>query len=294
MLKKLKLQYPDAVEEPDAEAALQDYFWVTLQEETIGIPLKSLTPQEKQLLSALFHPSALPSGLNVSVAQMAWHQYFNGKGKRPLTSWTHIRLIYFSAASSSFAVRNFEEAMLSFFAEESLIIWENPQAGFIIENQSLDALPTGELNMIIQVLESDFFVKIHLFAGIFHAISDPLPRHYEMEKRCFSIARKHAAATRLHSVKTIFPYLLLEGIHADKDWFVKEILGDTANDKEMIHTIKTYISLNRNASLASKQLFIHRNSLQYRIDKFSEKTNLDMKQFSDSLVAYLAILLLED
>jgi DNA-binding PucR family transcriptional regulator len=33
-----------------------------------------------------------------------------------------------------------------------------------------------------------------------------------------------------------------------------------------------------NASLTAKRLFIHRNSLQYRIDKFIERTGIDIRQ----------------
>jgi DNA-binding PucR family transcriptional regulator len=36
---------------------------------------------------------------------------------------------------------------------------------------------------------------------------------------------------------------------------------------------------------------MHRNSLQYRIDKFIEKTGIDIKHFKGAVAVYLAILL---
>ncbi|WP_235425173.1 helix-turn-helix domain-containing protein [Heyndrickxia ginsengihumi] len=53
---------------------------------------------------------------------------------------------------------------------------------------------------------------------------------------------------------------------------------------------KKYLENYTNTSLTSKQLFIHRNSLQYRIEKFEEKTNLNLKMFTDAMFAYYACL----
>ena len=73
----------------------------------------------------------------------------------------------------------------------------------------------------------------------------------------------------------------------------KNLLGTLKNEKELLQTIMIYIEANANATVAAKQLFLHRNSLKYRLDKFFEITNLDVRKFDDSLCAYLAIRLLE-
>ena len=49
------------------------------------------------------------------------------------------------------------------------------------------------------------------------------------------------------------------------------LLENISNDKELIESIKVFFQCNLNVSLAAKQLYLHRNTLQYRIDKFIEK-----------------------
>ncbi|MCY8607352.1 helix-turn-helix domain-containing protein, partial [Bacillus sonorensis] len=50
-----------------------------------------------------------------------------------------------------------------------------------------------------------------------------------------------------------------------------------------------YMQCNLNASLTAKRLFIHRNSLQYRIDRFIEKTGIDIRQFEEAAAVYFII-----
>ena len=50
-------------------------------------------------------------------------------------------------------------------------------------------------------------------------------------------------------------------------------------DKEMIDTLVKYAIHEMNASKASKALYIHRNTLQYRFSIFQEKTGMDPKSF---------------
>ncbi|WP_019240355.1 MULTISPECIES: PucR family transcriptional regulator [Bacillus] len=292
MINKLKRHYPNTVSEKTALESAHDYFWVSENGNSIGIPIKQLTVQEKRLLTMLFQSSDQAFNFNKSEQQLNWYQFFSQGKQLPITNWSKIRLIYFSISSSSFTHSDIEEAFLSFFSEDSLLIWENQNSGYIIENYSYEIVPFEELKEIISAFESDFFVKLFLFAGSFHEVNEELLFHNMMEKKCFTIGLQQLPNHRVHSIRTLFPHLLSNGIVSEKDWYIYEILGDTANDTEMIHTIKTYLTLNRNATLTAKQLFIHRNSLQYRIDKFTEKTDLDIKNFHDAMLVYICILLL--
>ena len=56
----------------------------------------------------------------------------------------------------------------------------------------------------------------------------------------------------------------------------------------MITTITTLFMHNGNMSSAAKELHIHRNTLLYRVQRYSEETALDLKRNEDLLLAYLA------
>ncbi|WP_227869161.1 helix-turn-helix domain-containing protein [Tetragenococcus halophilus] len=45
-----------------------------------------------------------------------------------------------------------------------------------------------------------------------------------------------------------------------------------------------------NISSAAKELFMHRNTLQYKVDKFQEQTKTNLKKMDDLFLCYLLIL----
>lgn len=50
--------------------------------------------------------------------------------------------------------------------------------------------------------------------------------------------------------------------------------------QDYVNTILMLAKCNLNLSITAKQLFLHRNSLNYRIEKLFEKTGIDIKTFS--------------
>jgi len=74
--------------------------------------------------------------------------------------------------------------------------------------------------------------------------------------------------------------------------FQDEILGillASENAGEMIHTLEAYFDHNGNLSQAADALFIHRNTLIYRLERFSEITHLDLAKPDDRLAVQLAL-----
>ncbi|PKK94416.1 MAG: hypothetical protein CVV60_06540 [Tenericutes bacterium HGW-Tenericutes-5] len=56
---------------------------------------------------------------------------------------------------------------------------------------------------------------------------------------------------------------------------------------ENINTALGFIDNNFNASFTSKQLYLHRNTLNYRLDNFVLKTEMDIKSFKTAIALYL-------
>ncbi|MEX2460494.1 MAG: sugar diacid recognition domain-containing protein [Paenibacillaceae bacterium] len=71
--------------------------------------------------------------------------------------------------------------------------------------------------------------------------------------------------------------------------FVKEQFKDNLND-ELLATLQVFIDCNLNAQETIKRLYIHRNTLQYRLEKITEKLQLDPRTFKDAFL--LKILLI--
>ena len=60
---------------------------------------------------------------------------------------------------------------------------------------------------------------------------------------------------------------------------------------EMIHTIEKFFDNSLNLSETARQLYIHRNTLVYRLDKVQRMIGLDLRAFDDAVTFKLMLLL---
>ena len=78
--------------------------------------------------------------------------------------------------------------------------------------------------------------------------------------------------------------------------FIKEIYGDISPDdidEEILTTVNKFLENNLNVSETSRQLYIHRNTLVYRIEKLQKAIGLDMRVFDDALTFKIAMMVIE-
>lgn len=61
-------------------------------------------------------------------------------------------------------------------------------------------------------------------------------------------------------------------------------------DHETLFTIQKFFENNLNVSETSRKLFVHRNTLVYRLEKIRRLTGLDLKQFDDAIVFKVALM----
>lgn len=75
--------------------------------------------------------------------------------------------------------------------------------------------------------------------------------------------------------------------------FMQEIFGEHFPDEiddEILTTINKFFDNNLNVSETSRQLFVHRNTLVYRIEKLHQATGLDIRRFDDALTFKIALM----
>lgn len=78
--------------------------------------------------------------------------------------------------------------------------------------------------------------------------------------------------------------------------FIREVFGDYSPDSidaETLATIDKFFENNLNVSETSRQLFIHRNTLVYRLDKIQKNTNLDLRNFEDAIAFKIALMVVK-
>ena len=61
-------------------------------------------------------------------------------------------------------------------------------------------------------------------------------------------------------------------------------------DQETLFTIQRFFENNLNVSETSRKLFVHRNTLVYRLEKIKKLTGLDLREFDDAIVFKVALM----
>ncbi|CQR47057.1 Leucine-rich protein [Paraliobacillus sp. PM-2] len=293
MLQNLKNIFPSLIHGNTIDPLRKkDYQWfITPNNEIIGIKKEEITSKDKAILMAFlksYHGLQLPS----SDTEKKWMTllFDNEKpnwGDMPET----YRFIFFSLSEEPSNLAAFQEAIHGLFPYQVPILWETPLDGIII--QEIRPMVDDDISFseIIDVFSSDFYLDLQLFISPFFTMTDRASYYYKWLKKAYKLIRKSNQKAVITYTSAI-PYLLTESL-SEQDYLIliESILQETTTDEALLKTIQIFLECNSNVSLAAKKMYMHRNSLQYRIDKFIEKTSIDVKQFEEALSVYLILLL---
>jgi carbohydrate diacid regulator len=78
--------------------------------------------------------------------------------------------------------------------------------------------------------------------------------------------------------------------------FIREIFeGQSPDDfdEETLATVNKFFENSLNVSETSRQLYIHRNTLVYRLDKLQKSTGLDLRVFDDAITFKIALMVVK-
>ena len=80
------------------------------------------------------------------------------------------------------------------------------------------------------------------------------------------------------------------------DMFIKEVFGDgipdILDDEETVFTINKFFENNLNISETARQLYVHRNTLVYRLERLEKVIGLDIRKFDDAMTYRIAVMVL--
>ncbi|MBM7586401.1 sugar diacid utilization regulator [Bacillus pakistanensis] len=294
MLKQLLKKYPNSIHSENPVSFYpNDHLWLKVHntKQYIGIPKTDLTIKETELLQTLFEEwCPISEPLNKNTNSIIWYEFLYQGNSVDVHSDKLYRTIHFSLKDTTdFSILS--EAMEHLFSENGIVIFESESNGCIIEEHSQWNITEEQLLSSIQVLESDLYTVPQFFIGKFYPFNSSFISLFRKEEELFNNARERLTSKRIHSLESILPHIILEKIPLaeKKEWF-HSIEQTFIEDPELVTTIKTYLENHSNTTQTAKALFMHRNSVQYRIDKFIEKSGLDIKSFQGALTSYLGCL----
>lgn len=142
--------------------------------------------------------------------------------------------------------------------------------------------------------ETGIPVKITV-GGTVKSVYD-LSASYLQASTALIMSRALDSKGNVHSYKEYILIKLLEDLPKHKLSEGLEILTETNSkeifsDEEMINTAEEFLENSLNISETSRKLYLHRNTLVYRLDKIEKATGLNVRKFSDAVTFRLITIL---
>lgn len=148
--------------------------------------------------------------------------------------------------------------------------------------------------VIVDMMNTEAMLNVRVaFGTIVQELKD-VSKSYKEAKMAMDVgkifyAEKNVSAYNTLGIGRLIYQLPVNLCHI----FIQEIFGDEGPedfDDETLTTINKFFENNLNVSETSRQLFVHRNTLVYRIEKLQKSTGLDIRVFDDALTFKIALM----
>ena len=256
---------------------LSNYQWLLLEK-------SGLSEREKQLV-------ALLTKQEQTISLNPWYSYLiEGKGQAP-QNFKKLQLVY--CHLSYFQQENLTswlEMMGTLFPNCQTVLQVGAQDYIFVLQQDKYTSVRSILMDTLEAVEYDFGVRLSIMLGQVwsqtghQALSDLIKAERDLFKNWWR--KGHQG---VHTFSQLYLWSLGErqvDLRLIKDYLRQQIL-----DQDQIQEI--VLSLWENSAVLTKtaqQLYLHRNSLQYKIDKWEELTGLQLKDLTDLTLCYHLIL----
>lgn len=151
--------------------------------------------------------------------------------------------------------------------------------------------------VIVDMLNTEAMTQVHVAYGTVVNEIKEVSRSYKEAKmaldvgKIFYSGRSVVAYNKLGIGRLIYqlPLPLCK-------MFIKEVFEGRSPeefDDETLVTINKFFENSLNVSETSRQLYIHRNTLVYRLDKLQKSTNLDLRVFEDAITFKIALMVVK-
>ena len=151
--------------------------------------------------------------------------------------------------------------------------------------------------IILDMLNTEVMAKVHVAYGtIVNEIKD-VSRSYKEAKMALDVGRIFYSNRNVIAYSNLGIGRLIYQLPMPLcKMFIKEIFGGKSPDdfdEETLVTINRFFDNNLNVSETSRQLYIHRNTLVYRLDKLQKMTGLDIRIFEDAITFKIALMVVK-
>ena len=172
--------------------------------------------------------------------------------------------------------------------EHDIVLVKEVKAGS--ENRDIEKIATN----IVDTLSSEFYTKVSVgVSTVVENIKD-LARAYKESQIALDVGKVFETEKNVVSYENLGIGRLIYQLPTTLcDMFLQEVFkkGSLESlDRETLMTIQCFFENNLNVSETSRKLFVHRNTLVYRLEKIRKLTGLDLREFEHAITFKVALM----
>lgn len=149
-------------------------------------------------------------------------------------------------------------------------------------------------NMMKDMLNSEAMATVRISYGTIVSEIKQVSKSYKEAKMALDVGKIFYSEKRIIAYNTLGIGRLIYQLPISLcEMFMHEVFGDNipdSLDEETLTTINKFFENNLNVSETSRQLYVHRNTLVYRLEKLQKSTGLDIRKFDDALTFKIALM----
>ena len=149
-------------------------------------------------------------------------------------------------------------------------------------------------NMILDMLNTEAMTKVRVAYGTVINDIKEVSRSYKEAKMALDVGKIFYASKNVIAYSNLGIGRLIYQLPIPLcKMFIREVFDGKSPDEfdeETLTTINKFFETSLNVSETSRQLYIHRNTLVYRLDKLQKSTGLDLRVFEDAITFKIALM----
>lgn len=147
---------------------------------------------------------------------------------------------------------------------------------------------------IVDMMNTEIMQNVHVSYGNVVSEMKDVSKSYKEAKMALDVGKIFYSDKDIVSYATLGIGRLIYQLPVNLcKMFIHEIFGEKIPeelDEETLSTLEKFFDNNLNVSETSRQLFLHRNTLVYRIEKLQKVTGLDVRNFDDAMTLKIALM----
>ncbi|HEY9763042.1 MAG TPA: helix-turn-helix domain-containing protein [Trichocoleus sp.] len=158
---------------------------------------------------------------------------------------------------------------------------------------NLEALKRAGDALLVR-LQQDAGATVSIGIGRYHPGVLGLSRSYQDARMALRLGRQFNSHHQVHCLDRLgIAAFACVADERTKVELARHLLSPLDGEPDLIETLKVFFEQDCTPSTTAKRLMIHRNTLNYRLEKVSSLTGLDPRQFDEAIQIRLALLLQE-